>query len=674
MKRPLAYVGFTGFFALSAAIYLFREATVCFFAAALALLCCVFLCFRQENTGAVVLLTAAVFFLAGSLFAPQLARSQELGETELTVCATVCQPPETVRGRDVYILEVESARDSDGRTVTLSGKVRVTAPHSVGAERYDQINGTVGLFPISDTIAPYYAARGIFYSGYLDQYAPLTVETPSTLPWYHVFDQLREHLEGVLHGTMSEESADFLSGVLLGDRRMISQETEELFQLFGVSHILSVSGLHFSILMRALLTLLLFLRIPKRLASVLAMPVILLFMALTGFSFSVIRSGVMLLLYLLATAIDRKDDSLNSLGFAMLILSVTNPFSPGDVGLILSFTSTLGILLFQNPLCRRLDKWLETYVHGKILTAPLWALGHSLCMTVSASVLSLPVSMTAFGTLSLLTPLSNLVLVFPATILLVAGSIALLLGSIWLPAGWIPGIVCEVLTRFELSAAELLSKIPFGVVRTDFAFVYLWLAAAAALIGGCLLSAHRKRLLPKAGICLALMLAVLIAAQNLFAGNRILVESFYSDGELHVVASRNGEGAVLWGGTPGTYTLARYGISHLEESEGDGLLHGDVVLEGCTETACLVSVFGTRMLICGEDCEIGELPPQWLDAELVWVSEIPGQYPLLSAQACVSLSEDTRNLPFPSVFYSEQFGRFQAICEPDGTVRTGRIF
>ena len=97
-------------------------------------------------------------------------------------------------------------------------------------------------------------------------------------------------------------------------------------------------------------------------------------------------------------------------------------------------------------------------------------------------------------------------------------------------------------------------------------------------------------------------------------------------------------------------------------------------MEGCTETACLVSVFGTRLLICGEDCEIGELPPQWLDAELVWVSEIPGQYPLLSAQACVSLSEDTRNLPFPSVFYSEQFGRFQAICEPDGTVRTGRIF
>lgn len=226
MKRPLAYVGFTGFFALSAAIYLFREATVCFLAAALALLCGVFLCFRRENTGAVVLLTAAVFFLAGSLFAPQLARSQELGETELTVCATVCQPPETVRGRDVYILEVESARDSDGRTVTLSGKVRVTAPHSVGAERYDQINGTVGLFPISDTIAPYYAARGIFYSGYLDQYAPLTVESPSTLPWYHVFDQLREHLEGILHGTMSEESGDFLSGVLLGDRRMISQETE----------------------------------------------------------------------------------------------------------------------------------------------------------------------------------------------------------------------------------------------------------------------------------------------------------------------------------------------------------------------------------------------------------------------------------------------------------------
>jgi len=48
------------------------------------------------------------------------------------------------------------------------------------------------------------------------------------------------------------------------------------------------------------------------------------------------------------------------LGFAMLVLTVPNPFAAGDTGLLLSFSATLGILLFSGRIQARLNRWTES--------------------------------------------------------------------------------------------------------------------------------------------------------------------------------------------------------------------------------------------------------------------------------------------------------------------------
>ena len=53
---------------------------------------------------------------------------------------------------------------------------------------------------------------------------------------------------------------------------------------------------------------------------------VLLFLILIGFPFSAVRSGIMLLLFLFADCLGREADSLNSLGFALLLIGVLNPF------------------------------------------------------------------------------------------------------------------------------------------------------------------------------------------------------------------------------------------------------------------------------------------------------------------------------------------------------------
>ena len=72
---------------------------------------------------------------------------------------------------------------------------------------------------------------------------------------------------------------------------------------------------------------------------------VLCFMALTGFTVSVVRApGVMVLLGIIAPVLSESADSLTSLGAAVLLLTALNPAAAADIGLLLSVSSVLGIL------------------------------------------------------------------------------------------------------------------------------------------------------------------------------------------------------------------------------------------------------------------------------------------------------------------------------------------
>ena len=73
-------------------------------------------------------------------------------------------------------------------------------------------------------------------------------------------------------------------------------------------------------------------------------------MAITGFTPSVVRSGVMITLTYCAMIFLRKSDGLNSLGFSGLVLTLFNPYTVADVGMLLSFSATLGILMWSKPI------------------------------------------------------------------------------------------------------------------------------------------------------------------------------------------------------------------------------------------------------------------------------------------------------------------------------------
>ena len=158
-------------------------------------------------------------------------------------------------------------------------------------------------------------------------------------------------------------------------------------------------------------------RLRKKLCYLLTCASVVAFMALTGFSSSVMRAGIMLIVFYLGKFFYAKADSLNSLGIATLLLTIVNPFAAGDLGLLLSVSSTLGIILFEGyfeELFKRLAKKLK---YGAKLVEKL---AGSVAVTVSATLATMPVIMLSFGRVSLISVVSNLLLVLPTMLMMIS--------------------------------------------------------------------------------------------------------------------------------------------------------------------------------------------------------------------------------------------------------------
>ena len=432
MKRPFACIGFTCLFTLAAAVFILKEwvfslAVIAGVLGALSLLAPVL---RRGRVVPLSLLTAAFSLVWLGCWMPGYEGDQKLAGSDCHISGQITEAPERSGEKFAYVLRVDSATDPEGEPVQFSGKLRVTCVNALAAEEGDWVTGKIYAYLPGEEFQPYYAARGIYLSSFLYEYDGVEIEKSQGKTWKGYFLAFRSRLEDVLYTLLPEREAGLISGIVLGDRDAIPEDVSNTFRMAGVSHLLAVSGLHLTILAQFLMGVLALFRLPKKLILLLLIPVVLAFMALTGFSYSILRSGIMFLLYLIAELIDRKSEGLNSLGIAVLVLCLLNPFSAGDTGLLLSFSSTLGILLFKGRIMAKIKSHLPMRLEASSWRRPVLAVVDSMVLTVSSSVFTIPVSIFAFGAVSLVAPLANLLMVFPGSVLLVLGALTVSMGSL----------------------------------------------------------------------------------------------------------------------------------------------------------------------------------------------------------------------------------------------------
>lgn len=522
MRRPLALVGFTYLLALVAAVY-FGEGAAVVLAVVSLVLFCISMCYRPARRARyfpVAFFTAAVAFVSyGVAVQTQVRPVQQLAESDAVISGVICELPYEAYNRYYYTIETDSVTPVErqpGMPVPQKIKVRVSTSHALSADVYDRVEGKVHFFSPTDeqgfSSRTYYASKGLYQLAFLYEYEGVSITPGQSRPFYYFALKTRESMLAALRTLLPPEQSALAGGIFLGERHSIGEAVQADFRDCGVSHLLAVSGLHLTLLAWMFLKLLKLLRLPGKLSAGLCCLAIFGFMAVTGFTPSIVRAGVMNLLFLLGSIFSRQADPLNSLGLSVLLLTLPNPFAAGDVGLLLSFSATLGLIL----LSERMSGWLGANIKRlRFGQKPLLAANSIFSSTMSATLFTLPVLILTFGRISLIAPLANLLLVPPSEVMLLCAVICTLLSftGVFSFLAYPFALATGVLCRYMAGCASILADVPYASLSTEQGFWPFWMAASLVLAALAVLI-YKKRGFP---VRLCALLSVFLLLIGVFS-------------------------------------------------------------------------------------------------------------------------------------------------------------
>lgn len=192
----------------------------------------------------------------------------------------------------------------------------------------------------------------------------------------HGINELRTNLDIFCRKYLPEPQSSLLLGMLIGSNEVFSEDFDNSLSTSGTKHIIAVSGYNVNFITSLLLMLTI--KIKRSKLIVFIIPILLIYSAIVGVeNVPALRAIIMNTYLLFGQMLGEKVDFLNSLGLALLIVLVFNPFSALSVSLYLSFLAVIS----QNLLSPIMKKYIK---NESLLTSTVCLLG------------TLPVSMLFF--------------------------------------------------------------------------------------------------------------------------------------------------------------------------------------------------------------------------------------------------------------------------------------
>ncbi len=175
---------------------------------------------------------------------------------------------------------------------------------------------------------------------------------------------LNKTLSDVITESVDGEAGALASAMLLGNKQLLSDATVRDFRRSGMSHLLAVSGLHVSIIVGIVGFALMKMRINRHVRNILLAIFALAYLFVLGFPISAVRSVIMVCIVYFVYYIGDEADGVSSLGIAASIVMLVSPSSVLDMGFVLSFSATLGIVVFM-PLLQDLYLNIQRWALSK---------------------------------------------------------------------------------------------------------------------------------------------------------------------------------------------------------------------------------------------------------------------------------------------------------------------
>jgi competence protein ComEC len=259
-------------------------------------------------------------------------------------------------------------------------------------------------------------------------------------------------IEGLKKYIPGKKEQGLAEALLIGYKDDLDKDLVQAYADTGVVHVIAISGLHLGLIYWMLLRLTVPLRRMRWLRATLIIASLWMFSLMAGAQPSVLRSAVMFTCMAAGEAFSRSGSIYNTLALSAFALLCHNPYWLWDAGFQLSYSAVLSIVLFFRPIYN----WF--CFDNKLLDA-VWKLN---AVTLSAQLLTLPVSVYHFHRFPLLFLFTNLVAV-PLSSLILAGEI-LLCTLLWCPAParMIGGLLHHAI-RLMNGYVERLDRVSFAV-------------------------------------------------------------------------------------------------------------------------------------------------------------------------------------------------------------------
>lgn len=260
--------------------------------------------------------------------------------------------------------------------------------------------------------------------------------------------KIKNYLQENISKSIPQPEGSLANGVLFGGSGSMSKQVQENFSKTGMTHIVAVSGYNVTIIAEYLVMLGIFLGLWRKQALWLAILGIFLFVAMIGFPSSAVRAGVMGTVLIWAMKSGRLANSTNAVIFAGAVMLLR-----WDVGFQLSFLATLGIVQ-MSPL-------LENIQFRKNDPAGILEI---IFLTISAQIFVLPVIISNFGTVSLVSLFANLLVLPIIPISMLLSFLASIFGIILSPALNIFAWLAYLPLKYEMGVINFLANLSWASI------------------------------------------------------------------------------------------------------------------------------------------------------------------------------------------------------------------
>lgn len=389
--------------------------------------------------------------------------------------------PESYFGRSAKILgtvaEIENKATS-GEVITLTtysvDDISLNYKFLIYVDSQDVLNvtegdviefyGTINEFKTDSAFfdeRSYYLSRG--YNGVIYNISGIA-ELERGEPEIDIFRSIQKFVTDRFILATDKRTGGFLSALLMGDKAYLHPSINLNFQLIGISHILALSGMHLVILCGAVKGVLSRLGFNKKTVVLISTLFALFYMAITGFSASVVRSAVMLAVTNILFLFMSTSDSYTTLPLSVIIILIFEPYAVYDLSLWLSAFATLGIIVFSDLEKKRTD--IKTEDKPSFIRALLLSVRESILASIFSMCAVYLLMAFFFKKFSILAPITTLIYSLPINLMIFMAIILL-----FIPGISIYNTFLIWYTEIIVASAEMFSDITPAIIFIDYPLV-----------------------------------------------------------------------------------------------------------------------------------------------------------------------------------------------------------